>query len=75
MTDTQQTAYEWAKNQTYTSVAATYARELAGLVDELRGEIERLQSARVTMTQVGSGTQIGRADGVMTINVGGRNDD
>ena len=35
MTSDQKKAYEWAKNQNYPSVAARYAKELAGLVDEL----------------------------------------
>ena len=36
MTSDQKKAYEWAKNQNYPSVAARYANELAGLVDELQ---------------------------------------
>ena len=36
MTGDQKKAYEWAKNQNYPSVAARYAKELAGLVDELQ---------------------------------------
>lgn len=36
MTSDQKKAYEWAKNQNYPSVAARYAKELAGLVDELQ---------------------------------------
>lgn len=36
MTRDQKKAYEWAKNQNYPSVAARYAKELAGLVDELQ---------------------------------------
>lgn len=35
MTPEQKQAYEWAKNQNYTSVAARYAKVLADLVDEL----------------------------------------
>ena len=36
MTDKQRAAYEWAKAHTdYRSVAARYAQELAGLVDDL----------------------------------------
>lgn len=31
----QRQAYEWAKNQNYQSVAARYAKILAGLVDEI----------------------------------------
>ena len=38
MTSDQKKAYEWAKNQNYPSVAARYAKELAGLVDELQAE-------------------------------------
>ena len=44
MTPEQRQAYEWAKNQNYTSVAAQYAKTLVGLVDELQAEIERLQN-------------------------------
>lgn len=44
MTVEQKQAYEWAKNQEYQSVAARYAKTLAGLVDELQAEIERLQN-------------------------------
>ena len=36
MTRDQKKAYEWAKNQNYPSVAARYAKELAGFVDELQ---------------------------------------
>lgn len=36
MNSDQKKAYEWAKNQNYPSVAARYAKELAGLVDELQ---------------------------------------
>ena len=36
MTSDQKKAYEWVKNQNYPSVAARYAKELAGLVDELQ---------------------------------------
>lgn len=36
MTSDQKKAYEWAKNQNYPSVASRYAKELAGLVDELQ---------------------------------------
>ena len=35
MTVEQKQAYEWAKNQNYTSVAARYAKVLADMVDEL----------------------------------------
>ena len=42
MTDEQRQAYEWAKNQDYQSVAARYAKTLAGLVDELQAKIEHL---------------------------------
>lgn len=40
MTPEQKQAYDWAKNQNYTSVAAQYAKVLAGLVDELQDELE-----------------------------------
>ena len=36
MTDNQKIAYEWAKSHDYPSIAARYARELAGLVDDLQ---------------------------------------
>lgn len=39
----QKTAYEWAKNQNYTSVAARYAKVLAEVVDEKDAENERLR--------------------------------
>lgn len=40
MTDKQKAAYEWAKSHPeYRSIAAGYARELAGLVDELTAEL------------------------------------
>ena len=35
MNQEQRQAYEWAKNQNYQSVAARYAKILAGLVDEI----------------------------------------
>lgn len=35
MNQKQRQAYEWAKNQNYPSVAARYAKILAGLVDEI----------------------------------------
>ena len=35
MNQEQRQAYEWAKNQNYHSVAARYAKILAGLVDEI----------------------------------------
>lgn len=35
MNQEQMQAYEWAKNQNYQSVAARYAKILAGLVDEM----------------------------------------
>ena len=48
-----QTAYEWAKNQNYQSVAARYAKTLANDIDRLTAdlaardkEIERLQEAQ-----------------------------
>lgn len=37
--DAKQTqAYEWAKNQKYTSVAADYARTLAGAIDAITAD-------------------------------------
>ena len=50
MTAEQKQAYEWAKNQSYQSVAARYAKELCGVIDALQSEstqkdkeIERLR--------------------------------
>lgn len=42
MNDKQKIAYEWAKSQNYPSVAARYAKELAGLVDKLETTIQYL---------------------------------
>jgi len=39
MTNEQKEAYDWAKRQKYGSVAATYARELAGVIDELQSQL------------------------------------
>ena len=39
MTDEQKAAYDWAKRQKYGSVAATYARKLAGVIDELQSQL------------------------------------
>lgn len=50
MTDEQKAAYDWAKRQKYGSVAATYARELAGVIDELQSQLaasERREKAAV----------------------------
>lgn len=38
MTAEQKQAYEWAKNQSYQSVAARYAKELCGVIDALQAE-------------------------------------
>lgn len=48
MTPEQKQAYEWAKKQNYTSVAARYAKVLADLVDELstRNESKPVALAR-----------------------------
>lgn len=46
MNDKQKQAYEWAKNQKYTSVAADYARELVGVVDELQSELSEVKAER-----------------------------
>lgn len=40
MTEKQKQAYNWAKNQKFTSVAAQYARILAELVDELQANVK-----------------------------------
>lgn len=45
MNDRQREAYEWAKRQSVPSVAARYAKELAGLVDELLEDRETLRGA------------------------------
>ena len=42
MTDNQKIAYEWAKSHDYPSIAARYARELAGLVDDLQGAYDAM---------------------------------
>lgn len=42
----QQRAYEWAKNQNYTSVAAQYAKTLAGVVDEQNKAVKPLRGGR-----------------------------
>lgn len=42
MNQEQRQAYEWAKNQNYQSVAARYAKILAGLVDEITPPNEAL---------------------------------
>lgn len=42
MNQEQRQAYEWAKNQDYQSVAARYAKILAGLVDEITPQNEPL---------------------------------
>ena len=58
MTSDQKKAYEWAKNQNYPSVAARYAKELAGLVDELqvascaRQEQEQERNAPLTLDEL-----------------------
>lgn len=51
MTPEQKQAYKWAKNQNYTSVAAQYAKVLAGLVDELQVEIDRLQVKNKSLSE------------------------
>lgn len=40
MTNEQRKAYEWAKNQKYTSVAAQYARTLAEAIDGISTQSE-----------------------------------
>ena len=42
MNQEQRQAYEWAKNQDYPSVAARYAKILAGLIDEMNSPNEAL---------------------------------
>ena len=42
MNQEQRQAYEWAKKQNYPSVAARYAKILAGLVDEITPQNEPL---------------------------------
>ena len=44
----QRQAYEWAKNQDYPSVAARYAKILAGLIDEMNSPNEPLSWAELT---------------------------
>ena len=45
MNQEQRQAYEWAKNQDYQSVAARYAKILAGLIDEMNPPNEPLTQA------------------------------
>ena len=45
MTDNQKIAYEWAKNQDYQSVAARFAKELVGLVDDLQAALRAQQGS------------------------------
>ena len=45
MNQEQRQAYEWAKNQNHPSVAARYAKILAGLVDEIAPPNEPLTQA------------------------------
>lgn len=44
MTPEQKQAYEWAKNQSYNSVAARYAKLLAEAIDELGKQIQEMMS-------------------------------
>lgn len=55
MTDKQRIAYEWAKSHEYPSVAAQYARELAGLVDDLTGVLLVQQEHRCPCDLCGFG--------------------
>ncbi len=50
MTDKQRIAYEWAKSHEYPSVAAQYARELAGLVDDLTAVLRVQQEQEIKAT-------------------------
>lgn len=52
MTPEQQRAYNWAKNQKYTSVAAEYARILAGVVDALQARLASFKSTGLTPEQI-----------------------
>lgn len=54
MTDEQRKAYEWAKNQDYHSVAARYAKELVGLVDDLKNALlaKQEQDKNQTTTKI-----------------------
>lgn len=47
MNQEQRQAYEWAKNQNYQSVAARYAKILAGLVDEIAPPNEPLNEEQL----------------------------
>lgn len=51
MTDNQKIAYEWAKSHDYPSIAARYARELAGLVDDLQGAYDAMARDLVARTR------------------------
>lgn len=46
MNEAQKKAYEWAKNQNYTSVAARYAKTLAELIDEKSNQELSLENLR-----------------------------
>ncbi len=45
MTREQQTAYEWAKNQNYSSVAARYSKQLTEVIDEQSKQLEKYHHA------------------------------
>lgn len=41
MNPEQKLAYDWAKNQCYQSVAARHAKTLAGVIDDMAGQVIR----------------------------------
>lgn len=43
MNDEQRIAYEWAKKQNYTSVAAQFAKLLTGVIDNLQADYDNEQ--------------------------------
>lgn len=47
MNSDQKKAYEWAKNQNYSSVAAQYAKELANYIDEIKPYMELAEKNNV----------------------------
>ena len=74
MTAEQMRAYEWAKNQSYQSVAARYAKELCGVIAALHSEntekdkeIERLRSKLAAMQMDGLFAEAKEVEGLKVI--------
>lgn len=47
MNPAQQFAYEWAKSQSYPSIAAKHAKTLAEVIDEIEADMHRLHLCEV----------------------------